>query len=135
MKPTNSLKAAVIGVGAMGQHHARVYTALPTTTLVGVADADSERAEQVAGTHGVPAYSDYRVMLDAERPDLVTVAVPTSLHQAVAVHAMESGAHVLVEKPIAATIAEAQAIIDRAEELRQSSWWATSSASTPRSRP
>jgi predicted dehydrogenase len=117
MKPTPSLKAAVVGVGAMGRHHARVYTALPTTALVGVADADSERAEQVAATYAVPAYGDYREMLDAERPDLVTVAVPTSLHQAVATRAMESGAHVLVEKPIAATLAQAQVIITRAEEL------------------
>jgi len=117
MKPARSLKAAVIGVGAMGRHHARVYTALPTTALVGVADADADRAAQVASTYAVPAYSDYRDMLESERPDLVTVAVPTSLHQAVAVHAMESGAHVLVEKPIAATIGEAKAIIDRADAL------------------
>ena len=111
------LRAAVIGVGSMGRHHARVYTALTTTALVGVADTDVGRAEQVASTFGVPAYSDYREMLDSEQPDLVTVAVPTSLHQAVATRAMECGAHVLVEKPMAPTIGEAEAIIDRAHAL------------------
>ncbi len=114
---TPPLKAAVIGVGSMGQHHARVYTALPTTTLVGVADRDSERAQDIGTTYGVPTYVDYRRMLETETPDLVTVAVPTSLHQAVAIDALESGAHVLIEKPIAGTIKEGQAIIDRAQEL------------------
>ncbi len=113
------LKAAVIGVGSMGQHHARVYTALPTTTLVGVADVNADRAEQLASTYGVRAYADYRRMLDTEDPDLVTVAVPTSLHEAVATRAMESGAHVLIEKPIAATIGEAQRLIERAEDLER----------------
>lgn len=113
------LKAAVIGVGSMGQHHARVYTALPTTTLVGVADVNADRAEQVASTYGVRAYADYRRMLDTEDPDLVTVAVPTSLHEAVATRAMESGAHVLIEKPIAATIGEAERLIERAEDLER----------------
>ncbi len=114
---TPPLKAAVIGVGSIGQHHARVYTALPTTTLVGVADTDDERAAEIASTYGVQAYTDHQKMLQAQDPDLVTVAVPTSLHRTVACAAMESGAHVLVEKPIAGTIAEGRAILDRAHEL------------------
>jgi predicted dehydrogenase len=111
------LKAAVIGVGSMGQHHARVYTALPSTTLVGVADIDAGRGEQIASTYGVPAYTDYRELLHTQEPDLVTVAVPTSLHEAVATRAMENGAHVLIEKPIAATIAEGQRLIEHARRL------------------
>ena len=117
MSSTPSLRAAVIGVGMMGQHHARVYTALPATTLVGVADAQPDRAKQIASTYGVPAYSDYRSLLEAQSPDVVTVAVPTSLHETVATAAMESGAHVLVEKPIAATIGEGERLIERAEAL------------------
>jgi predicted dehydrogenase len=113
----STLKAAVIGVGSIGQHHARVYTALPATKLVGVADTASDRAGEIGSTYGVPAYRDYLQMLETEVPDVVTVAVPTSLHEAVASDALESGAHVLVEKPIAATIQEAQAIIDRAKDL------------------
>ena len=111
------LKAAVIGVGSMGRHHARVYTALPATTLVGVVDRDAERVHDIGATYGVPAYTDYREMLETEQPDLVTVAVPTSLHETVASRALESGAHVLVEKPITATIEEAERLIDRADEL------------------
>ncbi len=113
----NDLKAAVIGVGAMGQHHARVYTALPTTALVGVADVDGARAREVGRTYGVAAYTDYQEMLEAEQPDLVTVAVPTSLHGPVAADALQSGAHVLVEKPLAGTIEAAQSLIQEAEEL------------------
>ena len=59
-----TLKAAVIGVGSMGQHHARVYTELKQTTLVGVADALPETAQRIGGKHGVPAYSDYRELLE-----------------------------------------------------------------------
>jgi predicted dehydrogenase len=103
----------------MGQHHARVYTALPTTALVGVADTVGARAMKIGSTYGVPAYTDYREMLEAEAPDIVTAAVPTSLHEVVVSDSLDSGAHVLVEKPIAATIEEAQAIIGRACKLRR----------------
>jgi UDP-N-acetylglucosamine 3-dehydrogenase len=113
------LKAAVIGVGSMGQHHARVYTALSATSLVGVADVNADTVEEIARTYGVPAYTDYRQMLNTHDPDLVTIAVPTSLHEAVATTAMEGGAHVLIEKPIAATIAEGQRLIERARQLER----------------
>jgi predicted dehydrogenase len=103
----------------MGRHHARVYTALPDTRLVGVVDTAADRAAEIGSTYGVPAYTEHRHLLDSEAPDLVTVAVPTSLHEAVVTDVLESGAHVLVEKPIAATIEEAQAMIDRAEDLGQ----------------
>ncbi len=111
------LKAAVIGVGSMGRHHARVYTELAQTTLVGVADVTPETGERIGTKYGVPAYPEYRALLEQERPDLVTVAVPTGLHKPVVETALEAGAHVLVEKPIAATVAEAEALIARAEAL------------------
>ena len=114
-----TLKAAVIGVGSMGQHHARVYTELKQTTLVGVADALPETAQRIGGKHGVPAYSDYRELLERERPDIVTVAAPTQEHHSVAVAALEAGCHVLVEKPIAATLAEGEALIARAAALNR----------------
>jgi UDP-N-acetylglucosamine 3-dehydrogenase len=112
-----TLKAAVIGVGAMGQHHARVYTQIAQTQLVGVADADSETAERIATPYNVPAYTDYRALLEKERPDLVSVAVPTRYHREVAECAMEAGAHVLVEKPIAATVEQGKALIQSAQAL------------------
>jgi len=114
-----TLKAAVIGVGSMGQHHARVYTELKQTTLVGVADALPETAQRIGGKYGVPAYSNYRELLERERPDIVTVAAPTQEHHSVAVAALEAGCHVLVEKPIAATLAEGEALIARAAALNR----------------
>jgi len=108
------LKAAVIGVGAMGMHHARVYNELDNVELVAVADADPKKADVVGRRFKVPIYSDYQPMLEEHRPDLVTVAVPTSLHHKVALQAMARGTHVLVEKPIASTVAEAEEMIRQA---------------------
>ena len=113
----NELKAAVIGVGSMGQHHSRVYTELDKTALVAVADSSTETAHRIAGAYGVKAYTDYGEMLERECPEVVTVAVPTSLHREVADAAMDSGAHVLVEKPIAATVEESEALIELAQAL------------------
>jgi UDP-N-acetylglucosamine 3-dehydrogenase len=111
------LKAAVIGVGAMGRNHARVYTEITQTKLVGVADASLQTGQQIAAKHGVPTYVDYRELLEREKPDVVTVAVPTCYHREVAETVMAAGADVLVEKPIAATVEDAQALIDCAQTL------------------
>ncbi len=113
------LKAAVIGVGSMGRHHARVYTQISQTTLVGVADADTATAERIATQYSVPAYTDFEALLTEQKPDIVTVAVPTRYHHDVATRVMEAGADVLIEKPIAATVAEGQALIDRAQALER----------------
>lgn len=109
------LRAAVIGVGAMGAHHARVYNELEDVELVAVADAEPARAEAVGRRFKVPFYEDYLKMLSHERPDLISVAVPTSLHHPVALEAMAQGVHVLVEKPIASTVHEAEEMIQAAK--------------------
>jgi UDP-N-acetylglucosamine 3-dehydrogenase len=111
------LKAAVIGVGSMGRHHARVYSEIATAELVGVADANPETGRRVADRYRVPAYTDYEELLTQEKPDIVTVAVPTRYHREVAEAAMESGAEALVEKPIAANVDEGKALIAKAETL------------------
>ncbi len=111
------IKAAVIGVGSMGKNHARVYGELPDVELVAVADADMNSARAVGERAGVSYYSNYRQMLNERKPQVVSVAVPTALHAEVAIAAMESGAHVLVEKPIASTLEEGRQIIQRAAEL------------------
>lgn len=111
------LRAAVIGVGAMGQHHARVYAQLPTTQLVGVADASEATGQRIAGLHHTVAYADHRALLEETQPDLVTVAVPTEYHYSAAMDALEVGCHILIEKPIAVTEEQAQELIDRAAEL------------------
>lgn len=111
------LKAAVIGVGAMGRHHARIYDQMDETQLVGVADADAETSERIARLHHTTAYSDDLRLLDEARPDIVSVVVPTEFHRRVALTALEAGCHVLIEKPITATEEEAQELIERAEVL------------------
>jgi predicted dehydrogenase len=101
----------------MGRNHARVLADLPHVALVGVADpAEMARAGYVA-PRGVMVYADYRQMLEAERPDAVTVSVPTALHCEVTCAALEAGAHVLVEKPIARTLEEADRMIATAQAV------------------
>ncbi|MGC9469394.1 MAG: Gfo/Idh/MocA family protein [Anaerolineae bacterium] len=116
---SGELRAAVIGVGSMGRNHARVYDEISQTRLVGVADAVFQTAEAVGDKYGVPAYTDYRDLLEREHPDLLTVAVPTQHHLEVTVAALEAGSHVLVEKPIAATVEEGRAIIRKAQSLQR----------------
>jgi predicted dehydrogenase len=98
-------RAGVIGVGALGRHHARVWAALAGAQLVGVFDSDGARAAEVAAAHGCRPYPDEESLLaDAEA---VSVAVPTVDHHAVARRALERGRDVLLEKPMASTLAEA----------------------------
>jgi len=110
-----TIKVAVIGVGAMGRNHARVYSEIPGLDLVGLADANQQAAEGVARRHGTQAYADYRTMLERERPDAVTIAVPTCDHIKVALDVIAHGAHLLVEKPIAFSVAEGNEMIAAAE--------------------
>lgn len=109
------IRVAVIGTGMMGSNHARVYRELPDARLVAVADAEASTAARVGDLYSVPAYSDYRQLLDRERPDAVTVAVPTQGHLQVVLDILAAGCHVLVEKPIAATVSEAEQLIAAAE--------------------
>jgi UDP-N-acetylglucosamine 3-dehydrogenase len=109
-----TIRAAVIGVGAMGRHHARVYHELEATELVGVADPDPGNVDFIARRYRVPTFRDHRELLAVARPEIVSVAVPTALHLTVARDCLAAGAHVLVEKPIAATVDEARTIIDAA---------------------
>ena len=108
------LKVAVVGVGAMGRNHARIFAEMPQTHLAAVADLDAEAAAQVARTYKAEAYADFEEMLTIERPDVVSVAVPTRLHRPVAVAALEAGSHVFVEKPLALSVTDGQAILDAA---------------------
>lgn len=108
------MKVAVIGVGSMGRNHARVFSELPEAELVAVSDADAKQADAAAEKFGARAYTEYRELLEKEKPDAVSIAVPTVLHEEAGVAALESGAHVLMEKPIAATVEEGQRLIAKA---------------------
>lgn len=110
------LRAGVIGVGSIGQHHARNYNSLDNVELVAVADPDEGRRNEIARRFKTTTYADYRAMLTGERLDLVSIAVPTVLHHQVALDALEKNIHVLIEKPIASTIDEAVGLIQKARE-------------------
>jgi UDP-N-acetylglucosamine 3-dehydrogenase len=111
------LKAAVIGVGSMGKNHARVYQEMDETQLIGIADIEETTLRSVQKKYQVEGYSNYQELLKNAKPDIVTIAVPTALHEEVASEVMKSGADILIEKPIAATINEGQRLIELAEKL------------------
>jgi UDP-N-acetylglucosamine 3-dehydrogenase len=108
------LRAAVLGVGAMGAHHARLYAAMDDVDLVAIAD-QGDGLDALARRYGCAGYRDHAALLARERPDVVSVAVPTSAHLDVALAALAAGCHVLVEKPIAATSAQGEELARAAE--------------------
>src|SRR3954468_12985699 len=89
------LRVGVIGVGVMGSNHARVFSGLPGTELVGIADPDRKQADFVARTLGCKAVADADALLDINL-DAVTIAAPTHLHRDLALAAIARGVHVLV---------------------------------------
>lgn len=103
------VKVAVVGVGALGEHHARIYAESPLAELVAVVDVLPGRAAEIAARHGCRAWTDYRRALDAVQA--VSVAVPTVLHAEVGCEFLRRGVHVLVEKPIANSLPAADALI------------------------
>ena len=109
------MKAAVIGVGSMGNNHARLLMQMGSVELVGIVDHDFQRAGQVADRHGTTAYKDISTMLRAAKPDAVVISVPTVAHFAAAGEVIRAGVHVLIEKPIASTLEEADQLIELAD--------------------
>jgi predicted dehydrogenase len=104
------LRVGVVGVGVMGSNHARVLSELPGVELVGVADPNGSQANSVATAVGCASFRDVDALL-AAGVDALSIAAPTHLHHEIAIRAMEHGAHVLVEKPIASTAEEGHAIV------------------------
>lgn len=111
---SGAIRTAVIGVGYLGRFHAQKYAQLPGSRLIAVVDANAEAASKVAAELGVRAETDYRAILD--QVDAVSIAVPTPLHHAVGCAALKKGVHVLIEKPIATTLAEASELVALAHE-------------------
>ncbi|MBI5806749.1 Gfo/Idh/MocA family oxidoreductase [candidate division TA06 bacterium] len=103
------LKIGVIGVGSLGQHHARVCAELTNAELAGVADLNETRGREIAGRHQVPFFADHRELL--KQVDAVSIVVPTTMHHQVARDSLEAGKHVLVEKPITATVEQAEELL------------------------
>jgi predicted dehydrogenase len=102
----------VVGVGHLGRHHARILAAMPGVELVAVVDTAPGRATEVAAAHGGAALEDWRELRG--RVDAVSIAVPTESHAEIAVGCIDAGAAVLVEKPLASSVADASRIVDAA---------------------
>jgi predicted dehydrogenase len=111
---TTPLRVAVIGVGHLGRHHARILAARPEVTLVGVLDINTARAEEVAASVGTRALTDIDAL--GADVDAVVIAVPTDVHAKVAVPLLRRGVSALVEKPLARSLDEADALIAAARD-------------------
>jgi UDP-N-acetylglucosamine 3-dehydrogenase len=98
----------------MGRHHARIYSELAAARLCAVADFDEMRAQAVAARYGCRAYRDFRDMLRHEGLDAVSISVPTRDHFAIACEVIEAGVNLLIEKPLAATLLEAETLVENA---------------------
>ncbi len=105
------LRAAVVGAGHLGRFHAEKYAGLPDVRLAAIVDVDPARARQVAGASGAQVLTDHRAL--AERVDVASVAVPTSAHYPIVRDLLDAGIHVLVEKPLAASVDEGRDLVDR----------------------
>lgn len=105
-----TIRAGVAGVGHLGYHHARNYAAMPGVELAGVVDPDEANRTKAAEDFTVPGYSDVKGLI-AEGVDLVSVVTPTTAHAEVVNELLQAGVHVLVEKPIAPTIHEAETMV------------------------
>jgi predicted dehydrogenase len=104
-----TVRVGVIGVGALGHHHARILRGIEGARMAGFFEASQERAAKVSADLGLRAFGSEQELLDAV--DAVTIVVPTPAHFAVASKALEAGKHVLVEKPIATTLEEADGML------------------------
>lgn len=108
------LKMGVIGVGNMGRHHARVLSLLKDIELVGVCDSNFARGIEIASQYRTHFHENYEELLP--HVDAVCIAVPTKLHHEVGSKCLQAGVHILIEKPIAASIAEAESLVNLAAE-------------------
>jgi predicted dehydrogenase len=107
------LRAAVVGVGYLGKFHARIYAAMPDVDLVGVVDVNPETASRIAAEYQCQAYKTAEELIG--KVDVVSIVVPTIYHLEVARPFLEHGVHMLMEKPLAASVTEAEALVQLAE--------------------
>jgi predicted dehydrogenase len=106
-------RIAVIGVGHLGQHHARILAAMPEANLVAVVDTKPDRAAEIATKHATAALTDHSSLVG--NVDAVSIATPTASHVDIALPFIETGAAVLVEKPMAVSLADADRLVAAAE--------------------
>lgn len=98
----------------MGRHHVRNFAEIETSQLIGLADPDESRSE-LAEKHGCSFYTDYRALLE-QKPDLITIAAPTTLHHQIASDALDAGCNLLIEKPVSDDLAKARELMEKAKQ-------------------
>ncbi|MCP3967481.1 MAG: Gfo/Idh/MocA family oxidoreductase [Lentisphaerae bacterium] len=113
MKNTEKIKVGVVGVGALGRHHARLYNLSENAEVVGIYDVSKETAQKVSEEFGLTIYEDIEEL--AKNCEALSVAVPATMHSKITVPLLDMGKHVLVEKPIAATYEQGKEMVDAAE--------------------
>ncbi len=111
-----TLRAIVVGTGSIGANHVRIYNEMPEVELAGVVEPDPATAAKIGRIYRVPVYPTLEILLNEFRPDLASVAVPATLHYAVASRLLEAKVNVLVEKPIATNLEDGRRLIRLAEE-------------------
>ena len=99
----------------MGRNHARLYRTIEGVRLVGITDPNPQVAELVGTRENVPHYTDYVTLLDEQKPDLVSIAAPTSMHYEIGTHVIDRGVHALMEKPITSTVEQGEALVELAK--------------------
>jgi predicted dehydrogenase len=112
--PRPKVKCGVAGVGSLGQHHARIYASLPNVEFMGVFEANDERAREICARHGCRRFATLEEL--GEACDAVSVVVPTDRHEQVALPLLKRRTHLLIEKPITATLEEAERVLAAAQE-------------------
>lgn len=108
------IRTAVIGSGFMGQLHCKAYAALEGIEFAGIYDADKDRAAEVSKKYGVKSFGSQQELIEAV--DAVSIAVPTVLHYAVCMDCLSKDRHILIEKPVAATLEQAREIVMKADQ-------------------
>ncbi len=109
------IRAGVIGVGAMGQHHVRIYSEMENVELVGISDVSESRVSELAQQYNTKGFTDYNELLE-QGLDAVSIVVPTTMHMPIGLDVIKSGANLLVEKPIADTLENAEKLTDAAND-------------------
>lgn len=113
----NILKIGIIGCGSIAQHrHLPEYEANPYVQIVAVCDSNKKRAKEIANNYGVNMYTDYNELINCEELDAVSVCTPNHLHASISITALQAGIHVLCEKPMATSKADAEMMIGAAEK-------------------
>ena len=114
-QPVTKVRCGVAGVGSLGQHHARIYAGLPGAELVGIYETSDARAEEICARHGCRRFATIGELGAA--CDAVSVVVPTDRHAEVALPLLAGGAHLLIEKPLCASLEEAEKVLAVARKL------------------